>query len=370
MIKVQPVRTRREHKRFVTFPWKIYAGDSNWVPPLIIDRLAFLNRKKNPFFQHSDAELFMAYADGEPAGRIAAIRYTRHLETYHDNTGFFGFFECIDDASVAKALFDRACQWLSERGLTRIRGPMNFTINDEAALLVEGFDRPPAVMMTYNPPYYEKLVTGYGFQKAQDLLAYYIEAPPSIPERLVRAQKLMEEKHEIRIRTLNMKDFDAEVERIHRIHDQAWSENWGSVPLTRDEIHRIAKDLKLIVDPDLVLIAEDHDTPVGVSVTLPDINQALKYANGRLFPLGLLKILWHRRRIDGLRVFIMGVIKGYRHRGLDAAMYYRTMETGLKKGYRWGEMSWILESNTPMRRVLERLGIEVYKRYRVYEKEI
>lgn len=370
MIEVHPVQSRRELKRFITFPWKIYADDPNWIPPLIVDRLNFFNRKKNPFFEHSEAELFMAFDNGEPVGRIAAIKYSRHLETYNDNTGFFGFFESINDSEVAHALLDRACRWVSEQGLTRIRGPTNFTVNDEAALLVDGFDRPPVIMMTYNPPYYEKLVTDYGFQKAQDLLAYYLNTPESIPPRLARAWKLMEERHGIRIRSINMKDFDGEVDRIHRVHEQAWSENWGSVPLTRNEIHRIAKDLKLIVDPDLVLIVEDRGEPVGVSVSLPDINQALMHANGRLFPLGLFKILWYRRKIDALRVFIMGVVKGYRHRGLDAAMYYKTMEVGLKKGYRWGEMSWVLESNTPMRRVLERMGIEVYKTYRVYEKEI
>lgn len=312
----------------------------------------------------------MATKNGELAGRIAAIEYTRHLETYNDNTGFFGFFECVNDASVAQALFDRACQWVSDRGLTRIRGPMNFTVNDEAALLVDGFDRPPVVMMTYNPPYYENLVTGYGFQKAQDLLAYYLDTPHTIPERLVRAWDLMEKRYGIRVRSLNMKDFDGEVNRIHQIHEQAWAENWGFVPLTQEEIHRIAKDLKLIVDPDLVLMVEDGDKPVGVSVTLPDINQALKHVNGRLFPFGLFKILWHKRKIDVVRVFIMGVVKGYRRRGLDAAMYYKTMEAAMKKGYKWGEMSWVLESNTPMRRVLERMGIKAYKTYRVYEKQI
>lgn len=270
MIDVKPVQSRRDLKKFITFPWKIYEGDPNWVPPLIMDRLDFFNPKKNPFYQHSEADLFMAYRNGEPAGRIAAIKYARHLETYNDHTGFFGFFECVDDASVANALFDQACQWVSDRGLTRIRGPMNFTINDEAALLVDGFDRPPVLMMTYNPPYYVKLVTDYGFEKSQDFLAYYLETPEIIPERLVRAWTLLEKKYGIRVRTINMKNFDREVDRIHQIHEQAWAENWGFVPLTEDEIHRIAKDLKLIVDPDLVLMVEDGDKPVGVSVTLPD----------------------------------------------------------------------------------------------------
>lgn len=370
MLTVQTVETKSQLKEFVKFPWRIYRNDPNWVPPLTVDRMAFLNRKKNPFFRHSEAELFLAERDGAPVGRIAAIHYTRHLETYHDNRGFFGFFECIDDQQVANALFERTAQFLDERGLARIRGPMNFTINDEAGLLVDGFHLPPVVMMTYNPPYYEKLITQYGFQKAQDLFAYRIYTPESIPERLERAFDLLGEKHNIRVRNINMKDFDAEVDRIHEIHMKAWEENWGAVPLTRDEIRRIAKELKIIIDPDLVFIVEAGEKPVGVSITIPDVNQAICHANGRLFPFGLFKILWHKRKIDAARVLIMGVIKEYRFRALDAAMYYKTLEVSLKKGYKWGEMSWILESNVPVRRVLERAGAEIYKTYRIFDKRI
>lgn len=332
--------------------------------------MEFLDKRKNPFFKHSEADYFLAEKNGQPVGRIAAAKYTRHLETYHDNTGFFGFFECVNDQEVANALLDRAARWLADRDLTRMRGPMNLTINDECGLLVDGFHLPPVVMMTYNPPYYENLLTEYGFEKVQDLYAYRTVAPDPIPERLTRASRLIEKKHHVQIRNINMKDFGAEVDRIHQIHLEAWAENWGAVPLTRGEVRKIAKDLKLIIDPDLVFIVEANSKPVGVMVTVPDVNQALKYANGRLFPLGLFKILWHRRHIDAVRVFIMGVLKEYRRQGLDAAMYYKTLEAGLKKGYRWGELSWILESNIPMRRVLERVGSEIYKTYRIYDKAI
>jgi len=332
--------------------------------------MEFLNRKKNPFFQHSEADLFLAIKEGEIVGRIAAIYYKRHLETYHDDTGFFGFFECVNNQQVANVLFDQTSQFLKNRGLTRIRGPMNFTINDEAGLLVDGFNMPPVIMMPYNPPYYENLIRGYGFEKVQDLFAYRISTPDFIPERLKRAFLLMERRHNIRIRNINMKAFDAEVNRIHEVHIQAWSENWGAVPLTYDEVHLIAKHLKLIVDPDLVFLIESEKKPVGVSVTIPDVNQAIKHANGKLFPFGLLKILWHKRSIESARVLIMGVLKEYRIKGLDAAMYYKTMEVGLKKGIKWGEISWVLESNIPMRRVLENLGAEIYKTYRVFEKDL
>ena len=369
-MRIHPVKTKSQRKTFVKFPWEIYRHDPNWVPPLIIDRMDFLDKKKNPFFKHSEAELFLAEKNGEIVGRIAAILNKRHLETYHDNVGFFGFFECIDDQQIAGALLDRASEWLADRGLTSIRGPMSFTINDEAGLLVDGFDMPPMVMMTYNPPYYEKLITDHGLRKAQDLYAYRMTAPEFVPERLTRALSLIEKKLNIRIRNIDMKDFDAEVDRIHEVYTQAWEENWGAIPLTRDEVHKIAKDLKLIIDPDLVFMVEAGDRPVGVSVILPNINEAIRHANGRLLPFGLIKILWHKRYIQSARALILGVLKEYRLRALDAAMMAKVGEVGLKKGYKWGEMSWVLESNTAMRRVLDRVGAEVYKTYRVYEKEI
>jgi len=370
MINIRTVNSKAELKAFIKFPWEIYKGNSNWVPPLIIDRMEFLNREKNPFFQHSDAELFTADKNGSIVGRIAAVKYSRHLETYNDGTGFFGFFECVDDKEVAHTLFQRAEGWLSDQGLKAVRGPMNFTINDECGLLVNAFDLPPVLLMTYNPPYYQELIESYGFEKAQDLFAYRITRPEDIPDRLKRAMKILEKRHGIRIRTVNIKDFDNEVERVHRIHDQAWSENWGAVPLTKDEFHKIGKELKMILDPDLVFMAEANGTPVGVTVCVPNMNVALKHANGRLLPFGLFKILWHKRKIDSLRVLIMGVLKEYRHMALDTAMYFKLMEASLAKGYQWAEMSWILESNTSMRRVLERLDCKLYKTYRIYEKAI
>jgi len=370
MINIRTVSSKAELKAFIKFPWKIYEGNTNWVPPLIIDRMEFLNREKNPFFQHSDAELFTAEKGGNIVGRIAAVKYTRHLETYKDDVGFFGFFECIDDKDVAHALFKQAEEWLSDQGLKTVRGPMNFTINDECGLLIDAFDLPPVLLMTYNPPYYQELVESYGFEKSQDLYAYRITRPEAIPDRLKRALKIQEKRHGIRIRTVNMKDFESEVDRVHSIHDQAWSENWGAVPLTRAEFQKIGKELKLVLDPDLLFIAEADGEPVGMTVCVPNMNSALKHANGRLLPFGLFKILWHKRKIDSLRVIIMGILKEHRHKALDTAMYFKLMEAALAKGYQWGEMSWILESNAPMRRVLERLGTELYKTYRIYEKPI
>ena len=367
MIDVHPIRNRADLKTFIKFPWEVYRNDPQWVPHLIIDRLEYFNRKKNPFFHHSDAQLFLARRNGDVVGRIAAVRYERHLEVYDDDTGFFGFFESINDQTVVDSLFDSAADWLKSQGLRRMRGPMNFTINDECGLLVDGFDTPHVIMLTHNPPYYPQLIEQYGFEKTQDLYAYRIDRPKRTPKRLKRAMKMIEERHGITVRPVDMKSFDADVEGFHSIHSQAWSENWGAVPLTVEEFRRIAKELKLILDPELIFIVEANGKPIGISVTIPNVNEALKHANGRLFPLGLLKILWHKRKVESVRVLIMGVLKEHRVRGLDAAMYYKTMEAALDKGYQWGDMSWVLESNVPMRRVLERVGARIYRTYRIYD---
>jgi GNAT superfamily N-acetyltransferase len=366
---VRPVSGRRDRKRFVRFPWKIYAGDPAWVPPLVVERMAFLDRRKNPFFRHSDAELFLAERDGEPVGRIAAIENRRHLETYRDGTGFFGFFECVDDPDVARALVERAGEWARGRGLARLRGPMSFTINDECGLLLDAFDLPPVVLMTYNPPYYATLLEGCGFRKVQDLYAYRMTAPAEVPDRL-RAATATVAARGIRVRKLDFSRFDAEVELVHRIHSRAWAANWGAVPLTVEEMRTLAAELKPLADRDLVFLAEDGGEPVGVCVTVPDVNQALRRANGHLLPFGLVKILLARRKIDAVRVLIMGVLEGHRFRGVDAAMYAATMAEAIRKGYRWGEMSWVLESNPAMNRVAERLGAERYKTYRLYDLEL
>jgi GNAT superfamily N-acetyltransferase len=368
-VVVRPVTTRRDRKRFVRFQRRIYQGNPAWVPPLEIERLEFLDRRKNPFFRHSDAELFLAERDGEIVGRIAAIENRRHLETYADATGFFGFFESLDDPAVARALVERAAEWARARGLARLRGPMSFTINDECGLLVDAFELAPVILMSYNPPYYVGLLEGCGFRKVQDLYAYRMAAPPQVPERL-RAVEAAVAARGIVVRKLDFSRFDDEVALVHRIHSQAWAANWGAVPLTVEEMRTLAAELKPLADRDLVFLAEENGEPVGVCVTVPDFNQALRAADGRLLPFGLLRLLAAKRRIDAVRVLIMGVLPGHRFRGVDAAMYARTMAAAIPKGYRWGEMSWVLESNPAMMRVAERLGAERYKTYRLYDLEL
>lgn len=368
-MEVSRVAGRRDLRRFVRFPWRIYAGDPCWVPPLIREQTRLLTPAGNPFFRHSRAELFLARRGSEVVGRIAAVENRRHLATYDDGTGFFGFFESVDDCEVAGALFEEAAGWIRARGLRRLRGPTSFTINDECGVLLDAFDRPPVVLMAYNPPYYPRLLEGHGFQKAQDLYAYRMEAPAVMPERLRSARALAESRGTV-IRRADLSRFDDELARVHAIHSRAWAENWGAVPLTREELRDLADRLLPVVDPDLLFLGEKRGEPVGVMISIPDVNQALRRLDGRLFPLGLARFLWYRRRIDAVRVLIMGVLAEHRKEGVDAALYAATVEAAQAKGYRWGELSWILESNHAMRRVLERLGTERYKTYRIYEKEL
>jgi GNAT superfamily N-acetyltransferase len=370
-LTVHPVRNRRELKQFILFPWKVYKGDPNWVPPLIVDMKEMLDKKKNPFFLHSDAEFFLARRDGEVVGRIAAIQNNRHNEFHKEKTGFFGFFEVLRDYDAASALFDAAASWLKDRGLELMRGPANYSTNDTVGFLLEGFERPPVVLMTYNPPYYLDFCQRYGFQKAKDLYAYLMTSDQPLPEKAIRVAESLKRRENVEFRTVNMKRFWEEVELVFQIYNDAWSLNWGFVPLTREEIDHIAKQLKMILDPDLVLIALVNGEPAGFSLALPDINQALiKIRNGRLFPFGLPKLLWYMRKINGIRVFTMGVVRKYQKRGIDSLFYVETYRRGVAKGHRWGEFSWILEDNVMMNRAAESLGARVYKRYRIYDKPL
>ena len=370
-LRVEPVSSKKDLKEFILLPWKVYRNDPNWVPPLILDMKNMLNKKKNPFFLHSDAEFFLARRGDEVVGRIAAILNNRHNEFHGEKTGFFGFFEVLPDYEAAAALFDTAAQWVKDRGMEVLRGPTNYSTNDTCAFLLEGFDSPPVILMTYNPPYYLEYSERYGFEKAKDLYAYFMSSDQPVPERLVRLSEAIRRRDDVVLRSVNMKRFWEEVETVFKIYNDAWSRNWGFVPLTHEEIKHIAKDLKQVIDPDLALIAEIKGEPAGFSLALPDINQALiKIRNGRLFPFGLPKLLWYMRKISGIRVFTMGVVHKYRLRGIETLFYVETYRRGTGKGHRWGEFSWILEDNRMMNRAAQALGARVYKKYRIYEKPV
>jgi GNAT superfamily N-acetyltransferase len=369
---VREVEKPRELERFIRFPWKIYRGDKNWVPPLIFERRDLLDPKKNPFFEHAAVKLFMACNDsGQELGRIAAVKNNNHLRTHNDNVGFFGLFECVNDSVVAKALFDAAAGFLRGQGLKTMRGPENLSVNDDLGLLIEGFDTPPMIMMPYNPPYYEKLIEGCGFRKAMDLFAYYGEAAnKSIPPEIERGAKICERRLKCTVRGLRMSEFAAELKRIHAVYSSAWEDNWGAVAMTDHEFDHLAEALKDTLDPDLCLVAEIGGEVVGFSLALPDFNQILARLNGRLFPFGIVKFLYYKNKIDALRLLAMGVIKKFRSRGIDSIFYYETTKRALARGITRGEMSWILENNVLMNRILERLGFSVYKKYRLYDSSL
>lgn len=339
-------------------------------PPLILERKEFLDPKKNPFYEHADIKLFLAMKDREIVGRIAAIVNHSHIRFHEEKVGFFGLFECIQDQEVAKCLFDRTASWLCEKGMVTMRGPMNFSTNEEVGILIKGFDSSPFIMMTYNPPYYIDLIEGYGFRKAKDLYAYYLDDSNPIPERLLRLGERIMKRGRFRLRKLEMQNLKDEIDRFKEVYNSAWEINWGFIPMTDKEIDRMANELKLIIDPDLIYFVETDDEIIGFSLALPDINEVLKKVNGRLFPLGLFRLLWDikiAKKISGARILVLGVLKGYRHLGVDSLLYLETFKEGLRKGYTRGEASWILEDNVQMLRPIEAIGARHYKTYRIYD---
>jgi GNAT superfamily N-acetyltransferase len=354
-------------KPFVDLPYELYRNDPHWVPPLRIAVKELLDRRKHPFYANAEAEFFLARRNGRPLGRIAAIVDRTHNRVHDENAGFFGFFECVDDPEVAEALLSRARAWVFERGAQFIRGPVNPSTNYECGLLIEGFESDPMVMMTYNPPYYAALMDRVGLRKAKDLLAYLSSSNDVQLEKIDRAARRVFAKTGVTVRPINMKDFEGEVARVWEVYCAAWNRNWGFVPMSREEFFQMGKEMKQILKPELVLVGEVGNKMVGFALALPDINQALKPARGRLLPTGLLKILYHQRLIKSVRVLALGVVDEHRSSGLPAAFYATLVRNARKLGYGPCEMSWILEDNILMNRSLEVMGAKRYKTYRIYE---
>jgi hypothetical protein len=334
-----------------------------------MDVKKMLDPKKNPFFAHAEAEYFLAVRREEVVGRIAAIHNRTHNEFHEDKVGFFGFFECVNDQAVADALFAAAAEWLAARGLDTMRGPASFSTNDECGLLVDGFDTPPTLLNPHNPRYYVDLVERAGFAKAMDMFQYQTRSP-DIPERLMRGAQLLAKRKKITLRALDMKRFDDEVELIKKVYNSAWEKNWGFVPMSDAEIDHLAKQLKPVVVPDLVVFVEQEGRVIGFAAALPDLNVALQTnPSGRLFP-GILKILWASRKITRIRILLLGLLKEYRMTGADALMYHWIWEKGYALGHRWAEAGWILEDNAPMNNGLLRMGFEAYKTLRFYDRPL
>lgn len=368
--RVRELAAGESLKPFIDLAWTFNAADPAWVPPLRMVVKGLLS-KKHPFHEHADVAYFLAERDGRTVGRVAAIVNHRHNEYHGERTGFFGFFECEDRAETAGMLLDAAAAWVKARGMERVRGPMNFSTNEECGLLVDGFETPPTVMMTHNPRYYPALVEGAGFHRAKDLLAYFVPSNHP-PERLQRGLGRLLDRAGVTLRSIRMKDFHREVSTVMDVYNSAWQHNWGFVPMTPAEFEYMAKELKPVVDPELCLLAEDRNgQAVGFSLALPDLNQALRHLpDGRLLPFGIFKLLYHQRRIRQVRMITLGFRPGWQHLGLGAALYLRTFQVGARKGFETGEASWILDDNWEMRRALEKVGAHVWKTYRVYDREL
>ncbi|MEA2008694.1 MAG: GNAT family N-acetyltransferase [Chloroflexota bacterium] len=378
-LEIRQVETEDERRAFLSLPWEVYKDNSYWVPPIFSERVAFTNPDENAFFRHADVAFFMALRGERVVGTIAAFANHRHNEFHHENIAFFGFFEVLKDAEAAEALLKRAEDWARERGYTALRGPAQFSVNDECGLLVDGFDDRPRILMTYNPPYYVNYIEKRGYTTAMDLWAYSLSTDlftKKSGERLTRLVEKVRKRSKITFRKINMKDFNGEVKKFKDIFLSAWVDNWGFVPMDEAEFDQLAEELQPIVDPDLVFIAEVEGKPVGFSLTLPDLNEPLRLAYPRPETpewWTMAKLVWHwkvRKKVSWIRVFAMGVIPEYRVRGIDALFYYESAKAAIKKGIPQAEMSWILESNDKMNEVIRSLGGEVYKTYRFYEKKL
>ncbi|HYM21204.1 MAG TPA: GNAT family N-acetyltransferase [Candidatus Kapabacteria bacterium] len=375
MITVRRISSKQDKLRFIRFLWDVYRDDPNWVPPLEMDRMKLIDEVKNPFYKHSEVAWFLAEDDGKIVGRIAAIINRNHNEFHQDKTGFFGFFECINDLRVATALFHEAEGFLRSKGMMSVMGPENPSSNDEMGLLVKGFERPPVLLMTYNPKYYIDLIEANGYKKAKDLYAWLLSTATSRSEKLIRVTTELQQRAKITIRSFNKKQFDGEVSRIKHLYNQAWEKNWGFVPLSDEEFDFVAADLKQIYDPDMILFAEHNGETIGFALSLPDVNQAFaagpSIPRGMMnLPIGLLNLFTKKKAIDTLRILILGIKKEYRGRGIDGMLYRETIERAERKGYKFGEASWILDDNDAMNRACEMMNGERYKTYRVYEKQL
>ncbi len=363
----------KQKKQFIDFPHTLYAGDPNYVPELFIAQKELLDPRKNPFFQHSKVQLYLAVKEGTIVGRIAAIRNNNHIDYTGKQEGFFGFFDTIDDYAVAEALLNKALQWIQNEGLHALLGPANFSTNDTAGLLVKGFDRPPVVMMVYNKPYYVDYLERFGFGKKMDLLAYLVTSKRINKKSVALADRLKErlKRKGIQIRNVAMSRFKEEVMHIKKVYNAAWDKNWGFVPATDEEFMHLAEGLKMVLNPAFAFVAEDAGKAVGFALAIPDINEILiNIPKGRLLPFGIFKLLWGKSRTKRLRIITLGVLENYRKMGIEGIFYASIIKAGLERDIEEAEASWILENNVMMNQGLLNMNAEPYKRYRMYELEI
>jgi hypothetical protein len=371
-LEIRPVASRRDLRRFIALPWALYRNEARWIPPLRSDIAKRLDRDRNPFFHHAEAEYLLALRDGEPVGRVSAHVDHRFNEFQDNRWGMFGFFECEDSPETAHALLEAAAGWLRARDRDLMVGPMDFTTNDECGLLVEGYERPPMILSSWHHPYYRALLEGEGLEKAMDLLMWslHISGRSRVRDAIWRRAERVESEYGIVVRPMRKRDLDAEVSRFLEVYNAAWERNWAAVPLTEEEVRHYARDLRPILDENWAFIAERADTAevVGAALTLPDYNQVLAHLNGRLLPFGWAKALYWRGKIDAVRVFALGVKPDYQHTGVAARFYQLHFDAADRTPQKGGEMGWVLETNRAMNRAMEGMGGEIVRRFRVYQR--
>jgi len=367
-IEIVEVKSKRDLLAFIKLPFSIYREDPLYSPQLIHDLKVHFS-PKNPFFNDADVNFFLARKNGKVVGRIVSIVNHLHIRAWKEKAGFFGFFESSNDSDVAKALLDTVSQKLREKELTIMRGPMNFSTNEECGFLIDGFDEAPMLMTSYNPPYYNALMTGYGLVKAKDLHAYIYQVEEELPEKIMRVAAIAD-KRGITTKQVTKNHFTEAMRGFREVYNSAWENNWGFIPMTEDELDYSAKRLKPLVVPDMTIIAEKDGQPVGFLGMLPDFNFVLRKMHGNLNPMTIAKALYYSRKIRDLRLLLLGIKAEYRNRGVDGILFREAFK-GVRRGkYQRVEFSWILEDNIPIIRLVEMIGGKLYKRYRIYEKEI
>lgn len=372
MKRIEKVSSPKQLKLFIDFVHELYKDDPNYVPELFIAQRDLLTPGKHPFHEHSTVQPFLAYDGDRIVGRIAAILNNNYNSFNGVQEGFFGFFDCINDPATADLLLNEAISWVKQKGATKILGPVNPSTNEPCGMLIEGFDQPAVVMMTYNAAYYPALLEGAGFTKNVDLIAYQLTTKDYTDQRLQSITEALKKRlstRNITFRPVDLKNFKEEVVKLREIYNSAWDKNLGFVPMTEKEFAYMAKDLKMILDKDFCMVAEHEGKIVGFSLAVPDINQILiKIKRGRLLPTGILKLLLGRKKINNLRVLALGIVEGYRKSGIDMYFYRSIIENGLRKNFVSAEASWILEHNVPMNKAMLSINGKPYKKYRIYEK--
>ena len=372
-VEVAPVSSRRDVREFIELPFRLHSNAEQWIPPLRIERHAFLSPRFNAFFEHGEAQLFLARREGRVVGRISAQIDTA-FNDFHDNAwGMFGFLELEEDPEVMRALLDAAAGWLAARGRDLMVGPMDFTMNDESGVLIEGFDREPMIRQAWQPPYYQRLCEGAGLEKCVDTFMWslHISGRENVMPIIWDLAEQLEPKHGITIRKMSRRRLREDLDAFAEIYNEAWSRNFGFVPYSKTDLDAYAQELHIVFDRDWFMVAEDAEgKTVGMAITVPDINQVLKKMNGRIFPTGWWHYLNRRRIVDRCRVGFLGVRPAYQHTGVAAGLYAEHFDMAEQTRVKGGEMGWILETNKAMNRAMEAMGGEIVKKYRVYQRTL